>query len=51
MDANQLLALTARGEDSTLQYKEKIESADALAAEICAFANAGGRHHPGRDQG
>lgn len=42
MDEKQLLELTMRGEDSTLQYKAKFESADAVAAEICAFANSGG---------
>lgn len=42
LDANQLLALTGRGEDSTLQYKEKFESADAVAAEVCAFSNSNG---------
>ena len=44
MDCMELLDLIKKGEDSTLQFKKEFNSIDALAAEICAFANTkGGR--------
>ena len=32
----------AAGEDSTRQFKSRIDNADSLAAEMAAFANANG---------
>jgi predicted HTH transcriptional regulator len=42
MECSDLLKLIKKGEDSKTQFKEKIDSIDALAAEICAFANTEG---------
>lgn len=42
MDEEGLLSLVKKGEDSKLQFKEKISSPDSLAAEICAFSNSDG---------
>jgi len=35
METSELLELIERGEDSQTQFKERFESIDALAAEIC----------------
>jgi predicted HTH transcriptional regulator len=44
MECNDLSKTIKKGEDSRTQFKERIDSIDALAAEICAFANTlGGR--------
>jgi len=44
MECGDLLKMIKRGEDSRTQFKQRIDSIDALAAEICAFANTqGGR--------
>jgi len=44
MECGDLLKIIKRGEDSRTQFKQRIDSIDALAAEICAFANTqGGR--------
>ncbi|HJH28471.1 MAG TPA: transcriptional regulator [Methanosarcinaceae archaeon] len=42
MDTLELLELIEKGEDSQTQFKERFESIDALAAEICAFSNSNG---------
>jgi len=42
MKNNNLLKLIASGEDSSCQFKVDIHNADALAAEIIAFANTDG---------
>ena len=42
MDTSELLELIEKGEDSQTQFKERFESIDALAAEICAFSNSNG---------
>lgn len=42
MDTLELLELVEKGEDSQTQFKERFESIDALAAEICAFSNSNG---------
>lgn len=42
MNATELAEVIKKGEDSTQQFKEQIESIDSLAAEICAFANSEG---------
>jgi ATP-dependent DNA helicase RecG len=42
MDTSELLELIEMGEDSQTQFKERFESIDALAAEICAFSNSNG---------
>jgi predicted HTH transcriptional regulator len=42
MDTLELLELIEMGEDSQTQFKERFESIDALAAEICAFSNSNG---------
>jgi predicted HTH transcriptional regulator len=42
MDLLELLELIEKGEDSQTQFKERFESIDALAAEICAFSNSNG---------
>lgn len=42
MDASELTQLTARGEDSTLQFKVDVRNATSLAGEMVAFANCGG---------
>lgn len=42
MDTLELLKLIENGEDSQTQFKERFESIDALAAEICAFSNSNG---------
>lgn len=42
MDTTELLELIEMGEDSHTQFKERFESIDALAAEICAFSNSNG---------
>ena len=44
MKLAELRKLIARGEDSQLQFKTDVNNADALAAEMVAFANSeGGR--------
>ncbi len=44
MNLADLQKLSARGEDSRLQYKLDVRNVDALAAEMAAFANCeGGR--------
>jgi predicted HTH transcriptional regulator len=44
MECSELIKTIKKGEDSKTQFKERIDSIDALAAEICAFANTqGGR--------
>lgn len=42
MECDDLLRIIKKGEDSQTQFKERIDSIDALAAEICAFANTQG---------
>ena len=42
METSDLLELIEKGEDSQTQFKERFESIDALAAEICAFSNSNG---------
>src|SRR5699024_2925523 len=42
MDYQKLRRLIKEGEDTKTQFKVKIDRADALAAEICAFANTQG---------
>lgn len=42
MDVIELLDIIKKGEDSQNQFKENLHSADALAAEIAAFANTKG---------
>lgn len=42
MNADDVLAVLGRGEDSRHQFKENIAHIDALAAELVAFANSGG---------
>ena len=42
METTELLEIVARGEDSRHQFKEDATNANALAAEIVAFANSGG---------
>ncbi len=42
MDTLELLELIEKGEDSQTQFKERFESIDALAAEICAVSNSNG---------
>ncbi len=42
METTELLEIVARGEDGRHQFKEDATNATALAAEIVAFANAGG---------
>ena len=42
MDTSELLELIEKGEDSQTQFKERFESIDAMAAEICAFSNSKG---------
>ena len=42
MDAAELLAIIARGEDSRHQFKRDLTNADGVAAELAAFANSGG---------
>ena len=42
METSELLELIEKGEDSQTQFKERFESIDALAAEICAFSNSNG---------
>ena len=42
MEAAELLAILARGEDSRHQFKRDLTSADGVAAELAAFANCGG---------
>lgn len=42
MDTLELLELIEKGEDSQTQFKERFESIDSLAAEICAFSNSNG---------
>jgi len=41
-NSDNLKEIISTGESSTVQFKEKINSVDALAAEICAFANTKG---------
>ena len=44
MEKSELKTITAKGEDSRLQFKEDIRNVDALAAEMVAFSNSeGGR--------
>src|SRR5665811_99049 len=42
METSELLELIEKGEDSQTQFRERFESIDALAAEICAFSNSNG---------
>jgi predicted HTH transcriptional regulator len=42
MEVSELLELIEKGEDSQTQFKERFESIDALASEICAFSNSNG---------
>ncbi|MDI6602278.1 MAG: ATP-binding protein, partial [Thermoanaerobacteraceae bacterium] len=42
MDINELLNIIKKGEDSKTQFKSKVDSINALAAEMCAFANSEG---------
>lgn len=42
MNEAALLSLLARGENSRHQFKRDATNADALAAELAAFANSGG---------
>lgn len=42
METTELLEIASRGEDSQHQFKENATNANSLAAEIVAFANAGG---------
>jgi ATP-dependent DNA helicase RecG len=42
MEAAELLAILARGEDSRHQFKRDMTNADSVAAELAAFANSGG---------
>jgi ATP-dependent DNA helicase RecG len=42
MNETELLRLLARGEDSRHQFNRDASNADALAAELAAFANSGG---------
>ncbi len=42
MKGDDLLADLAHGEDSRRQFKRDVPNADALAAEMCAFANTAG---------
>jgi ATP-dependent DNA helicase RecG len=44
MEKSELKAITAKGEDSRLQFKRDIRNVDALAAEIVAFSNSEGGH-------
>lgn len=44
MEKSELKTITAKGEDSRLQFKRDIRNVDALAAEMVAFSNSeGGR--------
>jgi len=44
MKKSELKAITAKGEDSRLQFKKDIRNVDALASEMVAFSNSeGGR--------
>ena len=44
MKKSELKSITAKGEDSRLQFKRDIRNVDALAAEMVAFSNSeGGR--------
>jgi predicted HTH transcriptional regulator len=42
LDCAELLRIIKKGEDSKTQFKARIDSIDALAAELCAFANTEG---------
>jgi ATP-dependent DNA helicase RecG len=42
METTELLEAVARGEDSRHQFKQDVNNATSLAAEIVAFANSGG---------
>jgi predicted HTH transcriptional regulator len=42
MDTSELLKFIEKSEDSQTQFKERFESIDSLAAEICAFSNSNG---------
>lgn len=42
MDSLEMLELIEKGEDSQTQFKERFDSIDSLAAEICAFSNSKG---------
>ncbi|VVB91085.1 Putative DNA-binding domain protein [uncultured archaeon] len=42
MDTLELIELIEKGEDSKTQFKERFDSIDSLAAEICAFSNSNG---------
>ncbi len=42
MDTLELIELIEKGEDSQTQFKERFDSIDSLAAEICAFSNSNG---------
>ena len=44
MKKSELKTITAKGEDSRLQFKKDIRNVDALASEMVAFSNSeGGR--------
>jgi ATP-dependent DNA helicase RecG len=43
MTLNELTVHVALGEDSRCRFKQDMQSPDALAAEIAAFANSDGR--------
>ncbi len=42
MDTLGLIELIEKGEDSETQFKERLDSIDSLAAEICALSNSNG---------
>jgi len=42
MDTIGLIELIEKGEDSETQFKERLDSIDSLATEICAFSNSNG---------
>jgi ATP-dependent DNA helicase RecG len=42
MDTLELIELIEKEEDSQTQFKERFDSIDSLAAEICAFSNSNG---------
>ena len=44
MKKSELKAITAKGEDSRLQFKRDIRNVDALASEMVAFSNSEGGH-------
>ena len=42
MNTIELLNIIASGETSTVQFKEKLDNNDSIAAEMIAFANSKG---------